>query len=125
MINATHFISILDAHLLVFINIHGCMPLQQDSVPCPKAKAVIKRFQTKDVNELKSPENFLDLNTIENLWTLIKQKIFRSNPRIWRNYNKLLKRFDAKILSKICAKIVQILYPAVSKMLSTTMPIPY
>ena len=86
--NAACYINVLDSHLLVFMNIHGCMIFQQDSAPCNKVKAVTKWFQDKNVNKLQWPENSLDLNPIKNLWIenpLIKKKSLNLIQEAWKN----------------------------------------
>ena len=79
-INASHYIDVLDTHLLACMNIYGCRTSQQYSASYLKAKAVTKWLQAKNVNVLQWPGNFPDLNPIENLWTLIKKKVSQSNP---------------------------------------------
>ena len=74
------YISVLDGHLLSFINIHECTTFQQDSAPCHKAKSVTNWFQTKNVRVLKWLEDSPDLNPMENSWALIKKKVSTSNP---------------------------------------------
>ena len=64
--NASRYISILDGHLLNFMNIHGCTTFQ-DSAPCHEAKSVMNWFRTKNIRVLKWPGNSPDLNPIENL----------------------------------------------------------
>ena len=101
------YICVLDGHPLNFMNIHRCTTFQQDSAPCHRAKSVTNWFQTKNVRMLKWPENSPDLNPIENLWTLIKKKVFTSNPTTLDKLSKPLKRFGAKILIKMSAKTLQ------------------
>ena len=90
-INGTCYISALDAHLLAFMNIHECTTFQQDFAACHKSKAVMQWFQTKDVNVLIWPENSPDLNLIKNLWTMIKQKVSRSNPGSLEELKQIIK----------------------------------
>ena len=109
--NATRYIDILDSHLLAFMNIHGCTTFQQYSAPCRKAKAVITWLQIKNINVLQWPGNSHDLNPIENLLTVIKQKVSQSNPGSLEKLKTIIK--DVR-----CKEIDQIL----SKNLSNSMP---
>ena len=101
--NATRYRNVFDSHLLAFINIHGCTTFQQDYAPCHKAKAVPKWLQDKHVNVLQWPENSPDLNPIENLWTVITQKVSQSNPGSLEEPKKIIKDvWCKKIDQKLC-----------------------
>ena len=103
-INGTCYTSALDAHLLAFMNIHECTTFQQDSAPCHKSKAVMQWFQTKDVNVLNWPENSPDLNLIKNLWTMIKQKVSRSNPGSLEEQKQIIKEVWCKHIDQSLCK---------------------
>ena len=83
--NASQYIGVLNDHLLNFMSIHGCTTFQQDSALCHKAKSVMKWFQIKNVRVLKWPGNPFDLNSIENLWTLIKRKFLHQIRQLWKS----------------------------------------
>ena len=110
--NATHYINVLDTHLLAFMTIHGCATFQQDSAPCHKAKAVTKWFQDKNVNVLQGPGNSLDLNPIENLWTVIKQKVSQSNPGSLEELKKIIKDVWCKKIDKKLCKTLSDFMPS-------------
>ena len=78
--NAKRYIDILESHLLTFMKIQGCTTFQQDSAPCHKAKVAMTWFEKKKVKVLQWPGNYPDLNPIENLWTIVKQKVSKMNP---------------------------------------------
>ena len=102
--NASQHISVLDDHLLNFMSIPGCTLFQQDSAPCHKAKSVMNWFQTKNVRVLKRRGNLPDLNSIENLWTLIKKKVSTSNPTNMNELKRIIKEVWCKDIDENVCK---------------------
>ena len=47
----------------------------QDSAPCHYSKLVFDFSYEKEYKALDWPDNSLDLNPIENLWTILKDKV--------------------------------------------------
>jgi len=48
---------------------------QHDNAPCHKAKSVIDYMSSKDLNPISWPPYSPDLNPIENIWAVLKQKL--------------------------------------------------
>ena len=53
---------------------------QDDSAPCHRAKCVKDWHQANGIETLDWPGNSPDLNPIENLWAIVKQKVRESRP---------------------------------------------
>jgi len=102
--NALRYISVLDDHLLNFMSINGSITFQQDSAPCHKAKSIMNWLQTKNVRVLKWPGNSLDLNLIENLWTMIKKKVSTSNPTTMDELKRIIKEVWCKDIDQDVCK---------------------
>ena len=73
--NGIRYIEVLEDHLLSFIKIHGTSIFQHDSAPCHKAKLVTSWLISKNVDVLEWPGNSPDLNPIENMWKIMKDRL--------------------------------------------------
>ena len=51
-----------------------------DGTPCHRRKAVKKFLEQKKIKTLEWPGNNPDLNPIENLWCVMKNKVSEKHP---------------------------------------------
>ena len=81
---------------------------QQDNAPCHKAKSVMQWFKEKGVVLLDHPPQSPDLNPIENLWRIIKLKIYKNHEissldKLWQVYEQEWESIE----SEICVKLIE------------------
>ena len=62
------------------MNVHNCNIFMQDGAPCHRSKIVSEFLKEKKIKVLDWPNNSLDLNPIENLWEVLKNKVADKQP---------------------------------------------
>ena len=69
--NSSRYLSVLQDKILTHMSVHGTKIFMPDGATCHKAKIVTKWLADSKIQTLDSP----DLNPMENLWRILKQKI--------------------------------------------------
>lgn len=109
-LNAATYLDVINEEMLASPRL--CVPdpanftFQQDNDPTHKAKIVMENFKEKNVKLFEWPPNSPDLNPIENLWYIIKQKISRQGvgfkkAELWEKFHKEWKAMDVKICQNL------------------------
>jgi hypothetical protein len=80
MMNSEKYIHILETFLLPSAAaVFGDHPwkLLQDAAPCHTAKRTMRFFEENHIHLVEWPKYSPDMNTIENVWSLLKHKLYR------------------------------------------------
>jgi hypothetical protein len=107
-INGAVYLSILQDKLQLHMNNHGCTIFQHDGAPCHRTAAV-SRWLTQQGMEVLGPwpGSSPDLNPIENLWTIMKQKVTEQQPTSAESLINAIKRvWTNEITAEYCATLV-------------------
>lgn len=102
--NSRQYCDVLDDVLIPYFNYLRCCEaanmFMQDGAPCHRAECVKNKLSTWKIPILPWPGNSPDLNPIENVWSLLKSKVYTSpNPtldvlknnikNIWENNDEI------------------------------------
>jgi transposase len=106
-INAQVYLGILKEKLNTHMNILKCKVFQHDGAPCHRAAVVTNWLRQKHIEVLGPwPGSSPDLNPIENMWTMIKQKVAATNPTSEKSLIDAIKRvWTTAITPEYCAKL--------------------
>jgi len=92
-INATEYKKLLEDVVIPEINAsEKDLIYMQDNAPCHKAKVVMEYLDEMNVETMNWPPQSPDLNPIENLWAIIKEKLYRE---------KLFPRNKAELIDRV------------------------
>ena len=76
MMNSKTYLPIIERRVSrELANLHPQAIFQQDSAPCLKAKIITNCFKNMKMQVLEWPGNSSDLNPIENLWSIVKNRL--------------------------------------------------
>ena len=83
------------------------MIFQDDSAPCHRCKIVKEYLEENQIKTLDWPGNSPDLNPIENIWAILKQKVGRNSiPNKNILENRILEAWNNKINQKTIKEII-------------------
>ena len=69
------YTEVIQDHLVPFMKSHGTKVLSQDGAPCHRVRSVKDMIRENGWTMIDWPGNSPDLNTIENLWNFIRDKL--------------------------------------------------
>ena len=89
-------------------DLHPDAIFQQDSAPCHKAKIITNYFKKMKIKVLDWAGNSPDLNPIENLWSIVKNRLRKLD---WTTKNKLIQSvihvwFHDEEIKEICKNLI-------------------
>lgn len=110
--NGQVYLRLLQDKLLLHMGILGSTVFQQDGAPCHRTAAVSRWLADSNVEVLGPwPGSSPDLNPIENMWIMIKEKVSKLNPTS-----------EASLAAAIKNVWVQDVTPAYCERLARSMP---
>ena len=96
-----------DNKLKMHMDIHECNMFIQDGVPCHHLQLVIDFLKKKNIKTLDWPGNNSDLNSIENFWAILKDKMADEHPTSAKDMEMAKKtHMHAKITAEYCKHLV-------------------
>ena len=109
-----NYLRVLDHHMLPFWDIRRCNHFTQDGDPAHRSRVVKKRLKDNHVPVLECPRNPLDLNSIENAWNYMKNKVQEAHSTNIRTLKEMLMKLwvhiDAEYFSKFAESMRNILH---------------
>ena len=73
--------------------IHKCKMFMQDGAPCHRSNIVTQSLKSKKIQILVWSGNSPDLDSIENLWTVLKDKVSEKQPTNTKELEEAMEAF--------------------------------
>lgn len=108
-INAAHYLTILQQHLLPSLAAHSCTTFQQDGAPAHTAVLVRRWLEENNVNVLAPwPGNSPDLNPIENCWAMVKKRVAELRPTSLTDLEaKVRQVWETEVTAEFCSSLIR------------------
>ena len=90
-INGEKYVQLLSDKLQLHMQVQKCNIFMQDGAPCHRSKLVTNFLKKKKVKVLDWPGNSPDLNPIETLWTVMKNKVAEKQPSSLPDLSRAMK----------------------------------
>ena len=105
--NGQRYLDLLKNKLELHMAVHNCTVFMQDGAPCHRAKIVTQFLKSKKIRILDWPGNSPDLNPIENLWSILKDKVSEKQPTSAKMLEQAIKEVWVRELSNECQSLVE------------------
>ena len=106
--NGQRYLDLLKNKLELHMAVHNCTVFMQDGAPCHRAKIVTQFLKPKKIRILDWPGNSPDLNPIENLWSILKDKVSEKQPTSAKMLEQAIKEVWVRELSnEYCQSLVE------------------
>ena len=90
------------------MTVHNCTVFMQNGAPCYQAKFVSQFLKSKKNQILDWPGNSPDLNPVENLWTVSKNKVSERQPTNAKTLEQAIKEvWVQEMTTEFCRSVVE------------------
>ena len=106
--NASNYLQLLKDNLQPMMGVRETTIFMHDGAPCHQAKTVKNWLESENIEVLGPwPGNSPDLNPIENLWTIVKDKVANQQPGSYADLIAAVQKVWCKEISpELCQKLV-------------------
>ena len=100
------YLNVLKEKLELHMNLHQCDTFMHNGAPCHRLKLVSAFLPENQVKVLDWPGNSPNLNPIQNLWKLIKDRVADKHPTCFKSLENAIKVVWMKeISSDFCKQL--------------------